>query len=174
MSKRKQKDRKAGPVVPPANKRSAAGKTGMLLAIVIPVCAGVWWLMPAHVEVKSPIVPLVASEVATLTGRQSPAEFQKLKGKWLRPDGGYVVEVRGVEDGGRMDASYFNPRSIHVAKAEASWDGAATKVFIELRDKNYPGSTYSLTYDPRGDRLAGIYYQAALQQSFEVFFVRME
>ena len=51
-------------------------------------------------------------------------------------------------------------------------DGAATKVFIELRDVNYPGSTYDLTYEPKNDRLHGIYYQAALQQQFEVVFVR--
>jgi len=33
-------------------------------------------------------------------------------------------------------------------------------VFIELRDVNYPGSTYSLTYEPASDQLKGIYYQA--------------
>ena len=47
------------------------------------------------------------------------------------------------------------------------------KVFIELRDANYPGSTYNLTYDPQSDQLQGIYYQAALQQQFEVVFLRM-
>ena len=99
---------------------------------------------------------------------------QKLKGKWLRPDGGYVVEVRSVENNGHMDVSYFNPRPIKVSKAEASQDGATTKVFLELRDVNYPGSTYALTYDPAGDQLKGIYYQAALQQRFEVVFVRMK
>jgi hypothetical protein len=56
----------------------------------------------------------------------------------------------------------------------ASRDGAAVEVFIELRDANYPGSTYNLTYDPQSDQLQGIYYQAALQQQFEVFFVRMK
>ena len=99
---------------------------------------------------------------------------QKLRGKWLRPDGGYVVEVRAVEDSGNMDASYFNPQPIKVSKAEAVQDGATTKVFIELRDVKYPGSTYTLTYDPASDQLKGIYYQAALQQRFEVVFLRMK
>jgi hypothetical protein len=45
-------------------------------------------------------------------------------------------------------------------------------VFVELRDVNYPGSTYALTYDAERDQLKGIYYQAAMQQQFEVFFVR--
>ena len=71
-----------------------------------------------------------------------------------------------------MDAAYFNPGPIHVAKAEASQEGAVTKLFIELRDVNYPGSTYTLVYDAASDRLTGIYFQAVLQQRYEVFFVR--
>jgi hypothetical protein len=38
----------------------------------------------------------------------------------------------------------------------------------------YPGSTYTLTDDPTRDQLAGIYVQAALQQRFDVVFVRMK
>ena len=102
------------------------------------------------------------------------AAFDKLKGQWQRPDGGYVLEIRSVEPGGKMDASYLNPRPIHVAKAEASQDGAVTKLFVELQDVNYPGSTYTLSYDAPSDRLKGVYFQAALQQRFEVDFVRIK
>lgn len=101
------------------------------------------------------------------------SNFQKLTGKWRRPDGGYVVEVRGVDGAGKMDAAYFNPRPIHIARAEASRDETATKVFIELRDVNYPGSTYNLVYEKENDQLQGIYYQALLRQSYEVVFERM-
>ena len=73
-----------------------------------------------------------------------------------------------------MDAGYFNPRPINVSRAEASQEGTTTKVFIELRDTNYPGSTYTLTYDPQSDQLKGVYFQAALQQSFDVVFVRLK
>ena len=59
-----------------------------------------------------------------------------------------------------------------MAKAEASQAGAATKVFVELRDVNYPGCTYNLTYEAQSDQLAGVYYQAALQQQYEVSFER--
>ena len=85
-----------------------------------------------------------------------------------------MIEVRNIGDGGKMDASDFNPRSINVHKAEASRDGATTKVFIELRDANYPGSTYDLAYDAQKDQLEGIYYHAGLRQSFGVSFVRMK
>jgi hypothetical protein len=104
----------------------------------------------------------------TATNQTAPAPtpnpvFDKLKGKWLRPDGGYILEIRSVEPDGKMDAGYFNPQSIHVAKAEAAQEGAVTKVSIELRDVNYPGSTYVLTYEAATDQVTGIYYQAALQ-----------
>jgi hypothetical protein len=78
---------------------------------------------------------------------------QQLKGKWLWTDGGYVVDVRAVEDGGHMDVAYFNPQPIKVCKAVASREGVTMKVFLELRDVHYPGSTYTLTYRP-GERSA--------------------
>ena len=46
------------------------------------------------------------------------------------------------------------------------------KLFVELRDVNYPGSTYSLRYDPARDVLEGAYFQAMEQQTFDVSFVR--
>jgi hypothetical protein len=101
------------------------------------------------------------------------AAFAKLPGKWLRPDGGYILEIRSVAPDGNMDAGYFNPKSIHVAKAEASQTGGSVKVFIELRDVNYPGSTYTLTYDPTKDQFTGDYFQAALKQTFDVVFTRV-
>jgi hypothetical protein len=73
-----------------------------------------------------------------------------------------------------MNAAYFNPRPIHVAKAEASQYEGTVNVFIELRDVNYPGSTYNLTYDPADDYLKGVYFQAAIGQTFDVYFVRLQ
>jgi hypothetical protein len=103
----------------------------------------------------------------------SAAAFQNLKGRWQRTDGGYIVEIKSVEPGGTMKAAYFNPRPIHVAIAEASQTGGAVRVFIELRDANYPGSTYHLTYDPATDRLNGTYFQAVAKQTFDVSFLRL-
>jgi hypothetical protein len=120
-----------------------------------------------------------AQSTAQPAARESVAKpdpekgFKSLKGCWQRPDGGYVIEIKGVDAAGKMVAGYFNPRPINVARAEASMEGTTLKVFIELRDMNYPGATYNLTYDPGGDQLRGVYFQPALQQSFDVFFVRM-
>jgi hypothetical protein len=100
--------------------------------------------------------------------------FKRLEGNWMRPDGGYVLEIREVDAIGKMTAAYFNPRPINVSVAKAALDGSTLKVFIELRDMNYPGATYHLTYDTGSDQLKGVYFQPALQQRFDVFFVRMK
>jgi hypothetical protein len=99
-------------------------------------------------------------------------DFGELKGRWVRPDGGYILSVKDVDPGGKMDAAYYNPRPINVSKAQATQEAATLKVFIELRDAGYPGSTYTLTYDQKTDRLGGVYYQAAIGQRFDVIFVR--
>lgn len=106
-------------------------------------------------------------------GHPDPA-FERLTGRWERPDGGYVLEITSVESGGRLKAAYFNPEGIHVARAFALKEGDMTKVFVELQDVNYPGCTYSLKYDPQVDQLFGEYFQAALQQTFDVTFARLK
>lgn len=117
--------------------------------------------------------PTASTYSSTVVALAKP-DFQKVKGRWLRPDGGYVIEIKSVDENGKLEASYFNPKSIHVAKAEATQDGGATKVFLELQDVNYPGSTYTLVYVPDRDLLAGVYYQALQRQSFDVYFERMK
>lgn len=99
-------------------------------------------------------------------------DAQRLVGRWLRPDGGYVLEVREVGKDGSLKAAYFNPRPINVAKAEWRQKDGTLTVFVELRDVNYPGSTYTLQYDPASDRLKGEYFQAVERQRFAVEFAR--
>lgn len=99
-------------------------------------------------------------------------EFSVLQGQWVRDDGGYVLMLKKVEPDGTLEATYFNPRPIHVAKAQASQADEQLKLFVELRDEGYPGCTYNLTYDPQREELHGSYYQAAMQETYEVVFRR--
>jgi hypothetical protein len=116
----------------------------------------------------------VAPDSSTNAAAATRPEFQKLIGKWLRPDGGYVLELQSVSADGKIEAYYFNPGPIHVSKAVAIKDGVTTKVFVELQDVNYPGCTYSLTYDDKTDQLFGQYFQAAQQQTYDVTFGRLK
>jgi hypothetical protein len=120
------------------------------------------------------VVLMVGIAAAVTFLRGAGGGFDVLNGRWLRPDGGYILEIRAVDPKGTIDAGYFNPNPINIAKAEATRDGSKLNVFVELRAPNYPGSTYTLTYDPQQDQLRGIYFQAVEQQSFNIFFVRMK
>ena len=102
------------------------------------------------------------------------SDFLKLVGRWVRTDGGYIIEIRNVALDGKMDAGYFNPRPINVSVAEASRSNSGIRVFIELQDQGYPGSTYTLIHDPAKESLEGFYYQAAMQQNFDVIFARVK
>jgi len=108
------------------------------------------------------------------TGKSSPAQtdFQRLEGRWVRPDGGYVLELRNVKKDGSLTAAYYNPRPIRVFRAEAGRKNGTITLFVELRDVNYPGSTYTLQYDPATDRLKGKYFQGVEKQTFDIEFVR--
>ena len=99
-------------------------------------------------------------------------EAQRLVGRWVRPDGGYVLEIRSVAADGRLDAGYFNPRPVNVSQARVRSADGPIEVFVELRDVNYPGATYRLIFEPRDDALYGIYTQPAVGQAFEVRFDR--
>lgn len=97
---------------------------------------------------------------------------ERLMGQWLRPDGGYVLSLEKFETDGSLKASYFNPKKINVH--ESFWKIIDEKIYVmvELRDVNYPGSRYVLSYDEKNDFLTGVYFNAAYQQSFEIYFER--
>ncbi len=79
-----------------------------------------------------------------------------------------------MDAAGKLDAAYFNPSPINVAQAQASKGDGQLKVFVELRDVNYPGCTYNLTYDAATDQLTGKYYQAVVQETYDIAFARVK
>jgi hypothetical protein len=118
-------------------------------------------------------IPAAAvAQVAPKAQLQSESAFGALPGRWVRPDGGYVINIKSVDAGGKLDAAYANPNPLPFARAEAAWDGKTLKLFFELRAGGYNGSTYTLAYDPAADVLKGVYYQAVAQQKFDVYFTR--
>jgi hypothetical protein len=119
------------------------------------------------------IVALTALILMVAAASAWAIDYRPLLGRWQRTDGGYVIEIRRAASDGRLEARYFNPRPINVSMAKASTFKDHIKVEMELRDTGYPGSTYTLLYDPDKDALLGLYHQAVQRQTFEVIFVRM-
>lgn len=99
---------------------------------------------------------------------------QVFMGRWIRPDGGYVLEFHEGQTEGRLNAAYYNPKPINVARAEFTLDNDIFSIFVELRDFNYPGSSYRLNYDPKTDCLIGTYFQAVDKITYNVMFIRDE
>jgi hypothetical protein len=113
---------------------------------------------------------LAAEEIPATAAAVTQAKL--LEGRWIRPDGGYILELNNISADGTLAAVYYNPRPIRVFQAFWAMDDGLIRVFVELRDTNYPGSKYSLRYDSPTDRLHGFYFQAVEQQSYEVEFIR--
>ena len=111
--------------------------------------------------------------VTTADAEKTPPDHQKIAGRWLRPDGGYVLVLEDVSDG-ELKASYFNPSPIPVVEGKWAAEGSELHVFVKFEHPNYPGSYYYLVYDPDQDRLRGAYYQAVTDRTYNVEFVRQQ
>jgi len=113
-----------------------------------------------------------AETAAVISQKKETPDFKRLIGSWVRPDGEYVIEIGKIHPDGKADVAYFNPRPIHVSRSNVSETDGIIELFIELRDRGYPGSTYELKYNPEYDVMVGVYFQAVIQQSLDVIFQR--
>ena len=107
------------------------------------------------------LLPPLAGAVFAQGGKPSKqssgeTDVQRLVGHWVRLDGGYLLEFREVHKEGSLKAAYFKPRPIRVYQAAWTRRGEKITVLVELRDVNYPGSTYNLEYVVEGSLLPGV------------------
>ncbi len=112
----------------------------------------------------------VGSDMAKAVSEQ-PINSEQLIGKWRRNDGDYVIEIKKIDKNGAVDAAYYNPSPINIAQAKIFSENSEIKLIIELRDKGYPGSTYTL-YPATPDLIKGTYFHVGLNQYFSVVFNR--
>ena len=163
MGKNNRQGKPSGKSRPPAARQPKFARGITMLVTGGVIMAAAFFLLHGNQTGAQLPSPPVNQESVAAPGVK--AGFDRLKGRWMRPDGGYVIEIKAIDAHGKMVAAYFNPRPINVSRAEASQEGATTRVFIELRDVNYPGATYTLTYDPESDQLKGVYFQPAFSRA---------
>ena len=120
----------------------------------------------------TPTANPAAAQPAAKAAPAVPEAVKKLLGRWMRSDGGYVLELRNPDLSGVLEASYFNPKPIKVSRAIWMQGAAGLQVMVELNDVGYPGATYVLNHDAQSDRLVGKYTQPAMQQTFDIEFER--
>lgn len=155
-----------------ASRKSAAGSSRIAvgLAVLTTLLLG-----GATACKKDAPPPAAAAPTAGSTAKAAtppPEAVGKVLGRWLRSDGGYVLELKGADISGVMQAAYFNPKPINVSRAIWMQGAAGFQIVVELNDVGYPGATYVLSHQASSDRLIGQYNQPAMQQSFDVEFVR--
>ena len=145
-----------------------------LIVIVAVVCGVLIWRMNAVDSAESASPSDSNSEsVSPAAAISEPVNVLKLVGRWLRTDSPYVIEIREVSPDGTLRAGYYNPQPINVSAAKVEDKNGTLQVFVELHDAGYPGSNYTLNYNPQNDALEGTYFQATLRQNFNVAFMRM-
>ncbi|MFC1831493.1 hypothetical protein ACFL0S_05690 [Thermodesulfobacteriota bacterium] len=98
-------------------------------------------------------------------------ELLAMQGRWVRTDAPYIIELRQNQSH-KLQASYFNPRPIHVEETETAKKDGLQYVMIKLQDVNYEGSIYLLNYNREQDTLQGIYLHGGSGQRFQVSFSR--
>ncbi len=101
-----------------------------------------------------------------------PGLHLQITGEWLRTDGNYVFNIEKFNADSTLQAVYLNPKPIHIVETRWKLQDGFVYFFIKFEDEGYPGSYYSLGYLPEEDKLYGFYYQAQMNQEFEVVFER--
>jgi len=115
---------------------------------------------------------ITTSSEATSSQQKSIPDKNIVVGEWTRTDASYEIKITELLNDGTMKAGYFNPKSINVGTAMWAFADGGLKIYIELRDENYPGSNYNLIYYPDRDLLAGKYFQAVERVTYDVGFTR--
>jgi len=157
---------------PPQKKPGTKSKRTWLIpgiSILAAMAGVIFWMN------RNDIQPNKSTSTPPTQVQQPKADQNQLVGRWVRTDSGgnYVIEIKSVAADGKLDAAYFNPSPIKVDRTEWQRKNGSLMIVVELRDVNYPGSTYTLNLLSGANRLAGNYYQAVEGANFDVEFVRM-
>jgi len=147
--------------------------TQFLLMLFVFIAVFIFSCKDAQDEKQETESQNTSSETVSLQQKTTP-DKNKLIGEWTRTDASYQIKITELLDDGTMKAGYFNPTSINVGNAMWAFADGVLKIYIELRDENYPGSNYNLIYFPERDLLAGKYFQAVERVTYDVGFTRVK
>ena len=115
---------------------------------------------------------VIKADSVTAPASATKEQLDRLKGKWQRTDGEYVLEIFAVKDDRTLNAGYFNPKPINVEKAIWLYKDGKLYIQVIFRDVNYPGSAYTLEYEAGKDYFFGQYFQAVEKINYDVILIR--
>ena len=132
----------------------------------------IYIIIAAIVLVIALIFIIINNSKEQVPSERKVTDNSLLVGNWVRTDAGYLIKINKVNDDGTLEAHYFNPKPINVGTANWEENHGNLEIIVKLQDVNYPGSTYTLSYLPDRDVLAGNYYQAVQGLDFYVEFAK--
>ena len=106
-------------------------------------------------------------------GGREESVAEKLTGKWIRDDGDYTLDIESVNENGTLNASYFNPKPIELGRTEWMMYKNKLHVLVELKGP-YVLSKCQLVYDAESKKLNGTFFQAVEQETYPIFFNKVE
>ena len=127
------------------------------------------WLVPV-IGILMVLLMFGGAGQAQETEYYSP-DLLAMQGRWVRTDAPYVIDLRQNKTH-KLQASYYNPRPIHVEQTETAKKDGIQYVMIKLQDVDYEGSVYLLTYNREHDALDGFYMHGKSGERFQVSFFR--
>jgi hypothetical protein len=52
--------------------------------------------------------------------RYEKVDYKPLIGQCVRPDGGYILDIKSISIDGKIEMTYLNPQPINVSKAQTN------------------------------------------------------
>ena len=146
MGSRKKKKRKTGRKPVPAPSRPRFSLIWIISIVLGLAIASSFITYTLRQTDTGPATPSATGEPKT----RISGDFDKLIGRWRRTDGGYIIEVRGIDANGRMDAAYYNPAQINEYGVTFSVGRELEQVLMSI-GVNYvfgSGDSFGYTIDP--------------------------
>jgi hypothetical protein len=76
------------------------------------------WAVLFLVSISFTVSSHAAAQNENESTKGALSDYRRLEGKWQRSDGGYILKLKEMGKDGTLKATYSNPRSINVFKAE--------------------------------------------------------
>jgi len=96
----------------------------------------------------------------------------RLVGEWTRTDATCQMKITAALESGKLEMTYFKPKSIPVGKSYWIQNGTFLSIYVELLDEFNPGSYYKLNYNTERDVLKGEYFDNKEEKTNPVEFTR--
>jgi len=125
-----------------------------------------------ELKIKFTLLVLVVITMSCFGQQQAQVDKGLLVGEWSRTESRCQIKITKALDNGKLELTYFDPKSINIGKAYWLMKGTFMSLYVELQDEVSPGSFYKLNYNIERDILVGDFFDSIDETNHIVEFVR--